>query len=209
MTNPATPTEGNNDDQQQQAQPPATPNVVPPQAATAPTKPADGGDDSQATIERLEKDLKAARAEAAKSRVNAKQAAADEARKELAQQIGKALGIVEDDKLDPAELTEQLTAAKQSQTEAARELAVYKAAATAGADPTRLLDSRSFLASIKDVDPADDKAIAAAIKTTVDNNPIFKTTPAPGASSVDHAGGSGEGKPQKTLAEALQAHYGA
>jgi hypothetical protein len=178
---------------------------VPP-APPADPKPGDGLPDDAAA---LKAEILRLRGENASARTNAKAAAADEARKELAQQIGKALGIVADgEPADPAKLTEQLTAAKAAQTDAARELAVFKAAGQHGADPARLLDSRSFLASIKDADPADTAAIAAAVKAAVDANPAFKTTPTPGASSVDHAGGSGEPKPQKSLADALNAHYG-
>lgn len=184
--------------QQQQGQ--TAGNVVPPNAQQgqqsqqppADPKPGDGLPDDPAA---LKAEILRLRGENASSRTNAKQAAADQARKELAQQIGKALGIVEGDEVDPAKLTEQLAATKAAQAEAARELAVFKAAATAGADPARLLDSRSFLATIADIDPTDSDAIAAAIKVAVDANPTFKTTQAPvaGASTVDHAGGSGEG----------------
>ena len=50
-----------------------------------------------------------------------------------------------------------------------REQAVYRHADTA--DPAALLDSRAFLDSIADIDADDDKAIQAAIKQAVKDNP--------------------------------------
>lgn len=203
-------------DGQQPAQTPATPPVVPPGAQTAVQQASAAQQATQVGEQHAVDDLpdwaqkivRDARAEAASSRTNAKQQAADQARAELAQQIGKALGLVQDEQVDPAKLTEQLTASQAAQTEAARELAVFKAAAGAGADPARLLDSRSFLQSIADTDPTDAAKIAELVKIAVDTNPTFRTTPAPGASAVDHAGGSGEGhqprgRAQKTMAEAV------
>lgn len=149
--------------------PPATDAPTPPATDTAPPAPA--ADDPAATITRLEKELTAARAEAAKSRVNAKQSAADEARAELAQQIGKALGLVKDEPVDPAKLTEQLTAAGADAKQARLELAVYRVAAESGADAAALLDSRHFLAQVANIDPADSAAITAAIAATVTANP--------------------------------------
>jgi enamine deaminase RidA (YjgF/YER057c/UK114 family) len=143
----------------------------------------------------VQKVIRDARDDAAKARTNAKAQAADQARQELAQQIGKALGLVTDGDTppDPAQLTEQLTAAQQAQRETALKLAVFQSAATAGADPARLLDSNSFLASVRDIDPADGEAVTAAITKAVTDNAWLKAGRAPGASGADHAGGSGEG----------------
>lgn len=101
--------------------------------------------------------------------------------------ILKAAGI-KTDAPDPAELL------AQSQTESAaakRELAVFKAAATAGADPTKLLDRASFLTSIAGIDPADGLAIAAAIKAAVGADSTLKAVRAAGASGTELSG-SGE-----------------
>ena len=128
---------------------------------------------------------------------------------EIAKEIGKALGLVKDDETpDPAKLTEQLTATQAQARQAAIELAVYKAAGKHSGDPVAILDSRAFLASVTDLDPNGSdftSAVDAAIKAAVDGNPKLKATaPAAGASTVQHAGGSGEGavKP-KTLDEAI------
>lgn len=178
-----------------------TPPVVPPGATTAQQAPTTGTSTTAAPGDGLPDDPAALKAEIlrlrgenASTRTNAKAQAADDARKQLAQEIGKALGLVADE-TDPAKLTEKLTASQAESTDTKRELAVFKAAAGAGADPAKLLDSRSFLATVKNIDPTDAAAIAAAVKVAVDTNPAFKLAQAPaaGASTVDHAGGSGEG----------------
>lgn len=116
--------------------------------------------------------IKAARGEAGKARTTAKQAAADQARQELAQTIGKALGIVQDDEpADPEKLTQQLAAEQAKARQTAVELAVYRTARDAGADPDALLDSRQFAAAVADVDPSDTAAITAAIAAAVEVNP--------------------------------------
>lgn len=137
---------------------------------------------AKAEIERL-------RRENASSRTNAKATAAEEARKELAQQIGKALGLVQDEAVDPAELTQQLTKAQQEQRQAALELAIYRATPDA-AVANALLDSRTFLATVSDLDPNDGTAIAAAVGEAVQNIPALgKRLPAP----IPGQGSSGSG----------------
>ncbi len=86
-------------------------------------------------------------------------------------------------------LTEQQAEAKQAKTE----LAVYKLAGKTGADADALLDSRSFLAKLKEIDPTDAKAITKAITDAVTENPKLKLARAAGASGSDFSGGSGEG----------------
>lgn len=130
-------------------------------------------------------------------RVNAKQTAADEARKELANTIGKALGLVEDETIDPAKLTESLTTAQREAKQARVELAVFRNAATAGGDPAALLDSSSFLASLAAVDPSDSAAVSAAIQSAIAANPRLGAAsadpkaPAPNPAQGSSASGSG------------------
>ncbi|WP_371652492.1 MULTISPECIES: hypothetical protein [unclassified Streptomyces] len=148
-----------------------------PSAPPAPVAPQ--GEDSAATIARLESDLAAARAEAGKQRVTAKEKAAEEARTQLAQDIGRALGIVpEGEPADPAQLTAQLTASQAQARQTAVELAVYRHAAAAGGDADALLDSRTFAASLAEVDPADTAAVQAAITAAVTANPKLAAAPA-------------------------------
>ncbi|WP_394434517.1 hypothetical protein [Streptomyces sp. SGAir0957] len=159
-------------------------------------KPAD--EDPAATIARLQKDLKTANGEAAKARTSAKKAAADEARTEIVQELGKALGLIKDDKdapPDPAALTAQIEKATAAHRSTALELAVYRGAAKAGVDPDAITDSRAFMASITDLDPADDgfaKAVTAAMKKAAEDNPKLKAaSQAPARSSSDFSGGTG------------------
>lgn len=103
-------------------------------------------------------------------------------------------------------LTERDTEAKQARSE----LAVYKAATKLGADADALLDSRGFLAKLKDIDPSKNADIEKAIKEAVTANPKLKTVLAAGQSGSDFSGGSGEGaKKPTTLAGAMSKHYGA
>ncbi len=180
-------------------------------AATAAQAPAAGEWDGkvESLPDAVQKIIREARDEAGKARTTAKANAAAEARDALAKEIGKALGLVKDDETpDPAKLTEQLTATQAQARQAAVELAVYKAAGKHSGDPVAILDSRAFLASVQALDPNGsdfNAAVDAAIKAAVDGNPKLKATaPAAGASTVQHAGGSGEGavKP-KTLDEAI------
>ncbi|HEY9409334.1 MAG TPA: hypothetical protein VIQ30_22625 [Pseudonocardia sp.] len=154
-----------------------------------------------------------ARSDAGKARTTAKQQAAEEARQQMAQEIGKALGLVKgDDKPDPAKLAADLAEQQTAARQASVELAVFKSAVPAGADPAALLDSRDFLAKIAKLDPSTDgfdKALTAAVTAAVKENPQkFKATQAAAASGAEFTGGSGEGanKP-KTLGSAIASHY--
>jgi hypothetical protein len=168
MTTPAEPT-------------PATPAPAapePPKAEPPKVDPPAPEETPEQKIERLEAAIKAANAEAAKARTTAKQNAAEEARKELAQQIGKALGLVEDETPDPAKLTEQVSTATADAKQAKLELAVFHAAATAGADATALLDSRAFMTRLAAIEPADTAGITTAITEAVKANAALAVTPA-------------------------------
>jgi len=161
-----------------------TPPAEPPKAST-PEPAANPWEDpkaAQAEIERLRKENGAAR-------TNAKAQAAEDARKELAQTIGKALGLVTDEPVDPAELTKQLTQSQAQAKQAALELAVFRATPDAGV-ASALLDSRSFLAKVADLDPSDGVAIAAAVGDAVTENPALgKRAPAPNPAQGSSASG--------------------
>lgn len=157
--------------------------------------------------------LKAARDEAAQNRIKAREAT--EQKDALIQQLGKALGLIKDDDgkgegPDAEALTKQIADEQAKATSAARELAVYKAAASNGADPAKLLDSRSFLSSIETVDHTDDKAVSAAIKDFVADHKDFALARAAGASTADTASGPGGGsapKAEVSISDAVAAHY--
>lgn len=176
--------------------------VTPPAPATPPAPDAPPETPDQ-TIARLESDLKKANVEVTKSRVNARATAAEEARTELAQQVGKALGIIPEDVIDPAKLTAQVAASGAEARRAQVELAVYRAADAAGGDPSALLDSRAFLDTLANADPNDATAITAAITTAVEANPrlakpqveiittgpgVMRQNPAQGSSAVPPLG---------------------
>ena len=133
-----------------------------------------------------------ARKEAGDHRAKA-QTAAEDATKNLTAQLAKALGLAKDDETpDPAALTQQLTAEQQAKADLARQLAIYKAAGAHGADPAKLLDSNSFMTSVKGLDPADGDAVANAIKEAVAANQSLKAARAAAASGVELSGGTGE-----------------
>lgn len=148
--------------------------------------------------------LAALNRENASARVNAKAQAAAEAKAEAYKEVGKLFGLVADDQTpDPAKLTEQLTT---TQTEAAQdrlELAVYKAAAAAKADPAALLDSRAFLTKAAGIDPTDTAALAAAISEATTSNPRFKVSQAATVGGADL--GAGGSAPARTYTRAMLA----
>ncbi|MGW0933323.1 hypothetical protein [Streptomyces sp. NPDC002644] len=153
---------------------PATPEAPP---APEPVKP---GEDPTAAIARLQNELAKARAEAGKVRVTAKERAAEEARQSLAAQLMSVLDPegATTKAATPEQLQELLTAEQARARQTAVELAVYRAAATAGADPDALLDSRSFAAAVADLDPSDSAGITAAITAAVQANPRYALAPA-------------------------------
>lgn len=192
------------------AQDAKTPGPTPPAGDTG--KPAAGlasqddkgkGDALPDDPEKLKEMIHKLNGENAKARTDAKTRAADQAKTDLVQQLGKALGLIKDD--DPKQTVEDLTAQLTAQQETAKaaqtKLAVYRAAGTV-ADPDMLLDSTSFLASIKDVDVTDTKAVQDAVKAFVTEHPKFAPTQVAGASTVEHPGGSGENTGHPTSLEA-------
>lgn len=168
---------------------PATPPVTP---ATPPVAPAETPENPWADPEAAKAEIEKLRRENASARVNAKQQAADEAKQNYAKEIGKILGLVKDDEAPDADaLTQQLTGAQAAAKNAALELAIYKTAATAKADPAALLDSRAFLDKVAGIDPTDTAALAAAISEATTTNPRFKATQAAAVGGADFTGGSG------------------
>lgn len=191
---------------------PATPVPHPP-ATTADPAPAAADASDAATTEASGEsapgaDLRAATAEIerlrkenASRRVAARDAEAN-ARKEIAEQIGKALGLVADDTPpDPQVLAEQIATERAAAAQARTELAVYRAARAAGADPDALLDSRAFIASISALDAsADDFAsqVNGLIKEAVTANPKLRAVQVAPKSGADLSGGTGETNGQLT-----------
>lgn len=187
---------------------------VPPVVKPA-APPQQGAEGDESTLPAwAQKALTDARAEAGKGRITAKQKAADDARQEIAQQIGKALGIVQDDgPPDPAKLTEQV-ADLSGQLRAARsELAAYRAAGTEGANAARLLNSRSFADKLAALDPTAEgfaDALKKAITDEVATDPdLYRATAAgPARGGAEFQGApTGDRKPA-TLTDAIAARLG-
>ncbi|HEY8756543.1 MAG TPA: hypothetical protein VIN65_09385 [Candidatus Dormibacteraeota bacterium] len=95
--------------------------------------------------------------------------------------------------VDPAKLADQLTAAGQAKTVAEVQLAVFKAATTAGVNANSLLNRVDFTTTVKGLDPAAaDFAtqVEAAITTAVTADPSLKSGPVvPGKSGGEVIGG--------------------
>lgn len=189
---------GSNQDRPVTPQTPAAPAEPPSPQVQPGTTPA-GDPAARQEVSELpdwaQKIIKDARDDAAKARTNAKTTAADEARKAMAEDIGRALGIITDetpaeDKLTPDELKNLLAGERTTAKGAKVELAVFKAAQAGGNfNVTALLDSRQFLDSIKDVDPSDGEALATKIAEAVQAQPWLAaqqapTTPAPTVAPV-------------------------
>ena len=164
--------------------------VVPTPPAAVPTPPvvapvaAENVTDLPAWAQKLITDT---RKEAGDHRAAAK-VAGDQAQKDLTDKLAVALGLKPDAATDPAALTASLTSAQQAATASARELAIFKAAAASGADPSRLLDSNSFMSSVSGLDPADGAAVTAAITAALAANPLLKVARAASASGSELSG---------------------
>ncbi len=195
------------------AAPPAAP-VVPPGASVAPpASPAAGDALADATPERLREIIAELRRENAGARVarNAEQEqqtqaaitaavekAKTDAQTELAQTIGKALGLVKDEEpVDPAKLTAQWAEKETGYQRQIRDLTVASAlsAALSGTHPGAK-DALIGSGKLADLDPTATDFTAqlqARVAEYLEANPYFKvTTPAPlppaGSSAADFTG---------------------
>lgn len=151
--------------------------------------------------------VKTLRDEAAKHRTD------KQASKDALEQIAKILNP-DAEKPNAADLPNQLAEAQAASINTTRELAIYKAAGKNGADPDKLIDSRSFMDSVKTLDPASKDfatSVAKAIKDAVTSNPGFapaQEAAKPRSNTVDHSGGSGEGNAKPTdLGGTVAARY--
>lgn len=152
--------------------PPAPPAPTPTSTPPADPNPADdgkGGKDAILADLAKERDAR----QALQQQINDMQAAQQAQMDALA----TALGIKKDDAPpDPAVLTGQIETEKSSRQAAERQLAVYRVAAdpAVAANASRLLDSSSFLASIKDIDPTDTAALTEKVKAAVEADAVFR-----------------------------------
>lgn len=139
-------------------------------------KPPFDGDFDPARAAKLIENLRADNA-AAKAKLAA---VAEDARKEVAAQVSKALRGGDDEPPDPAELITQIQEWQADAWNASARLNVLLAANKAGGDAERLLDSVTFvngLDELADMDPRSIEfrdAIAAKVTAAVEANPAFK-----------------------------------
>lgn len=161
--------------------------------------PWDDPESARAEIERLRK-------ENAKDRTTAKTKAAEEARNEFAQTIGKALGLIKDEQepVDPAALAQQVEQSNALALQAQVENAVMRAAIANGADANALLDSVSFLEKAAALDPTDRDAFSAAVQAAVEENPRYGSQAAPQGMRPNPAQGR-SASPPLTLAQQITA----
>lgn len=140
-----------------------------------------------------------ARREAAnlRKRLRATEQRASEAEKAITAKILKALGAEDPNQVTPEQLREQTAAQANKLRERTVELGVVRAAVAAGANPEALLDSRSFMAGLADLDPEDSDytaQVADAVKSAIKKNPSLKgKAQAAGSSGGAHGSGSGTG----------------
>lgn len=170
--------------------------------------------------ERAARAIAAAREAEKKAKERAQNA--EQQRQAMLDAVAVALGLKPDPKADPAELVKQAATERDKAVAKAREqaieLAVYKAAGKAGGDPTALLDSRTFLTSLKDLDPdASDFAakVSDAIKAAVKDNPRLAAPQSsaqggqgPARQGTAHTGGTGTRQRPTSLGAAIAARLG-
>lgn len=169
---------------------------APTPVATAPAASPPWGTDEDFNPERAWKLIQNLKADSELKATKAAEKATADATKSIAETLGKALGIIPEDALDPVKLQAQITASDQSAKQAARELAVFKAAEGTNANALALLDSKSFLETVDVLEPNDAAGFASAITEALAANPFFakevsgarpalKPNPAQGGSSGD------------------------
>lgn len=179
-------------------------NVTPPPAPNAAPAGSESGNDagSKPKVETFDAEyVSKLRDEAAEARVKGNEkatAAADKARKDLIEKLGKELGLIEDNTKAPdAEaLTAQIAKEQAAARKAQVDLAVFRGAPKAGGDVDALLDSSSFKATLKELDPTSATFTAdveAAIKAAVTANPKLASAPVvPARSGGDTSTGDTE-----------------
>lgn len=146
------------------------------------------------------------RAEAATHRTG--KTAAEQKLTEQMDGIAKALGLKQDEPVDPAKLQQTVSEKDALLRTRDIELAAWQAADRAGAKASALLDSRSFVDAVSKLDPvADDftTKLDAAVKTAVDANPLLRAGQAPARGGSEFPGGPGGDSKPSSLQDAIAA----
>jgi hypothetical protein len=155
----------------------------PPAPAPAPVsaEPAPSGPDAN-TATTADTSNSGAEVEALRAEVAEWRTKVEGAQQGIVDKIAAALGLGGADETPTVEqVTEQLTAAQRDARERAVDLAVYRAAGTAGVDPDALLDSTGFRRRVADLDPAAEGfagQVASAITEALQANPRLAASPA-------------------------------
>lgn len=157
-----------------------------------------GGDDdspwSELFKDQKPEDVKEALENSRKWETRAK---GNKAKSDLLDELAKKI-TGDDGEPDPEKLTQELTAAQRDSRATKIENAVLKNASKHDANPALLADSRSFMDSIAELDPAADdfaSKVSDAIKKAVTDNEALKVTaPATGPKPVRQQGNPSEGK---------------
>lgn len=116
-----------------------------------------------------------------------------------------ALGL--GDAKTPEQLQAAATAAQNELKSAQAQVSVARLAGKGGANLTALLDSRTFLDSLGQIDASNDDAVLTAIKSAVQANPALAAVRV-GAGSNDAGAGGGAGNSRPTMSDLIRAAAG-
>jgi hypothetical protein len=198
------------------------------------------GDDEPQDVGSLpswaQKLLKKTREEAARARTSTKQKLAEQAEADrlkaieetkasVTDAVVKALGLKNDEEqeLTPEQVIEKISAERDAEKQAREErdlkyrdllveVAVQDAATQLGADPSRLVDSRNFMRTLKELnvdDPSYRVAVAKAVQAAVEENPLFRIEQKPRPPAVSGgtapAGVKGKAPEDMTIDELREA----
>lgn len=106
---------------------------------------------------------------------------------QVADQIGLSVEDPSDADAIVTAVNELVEGSNKQRSRAERDLAIYRAAIPAGADMSKLADSKSFTATVDALDPTSETFsadVAEALAATLEANPHFKT-----AQKIDRSGG--------------------
>lgn len=116
-----------------------------------------------------------------------------------------ALGLGENQ--TPEQIKAAATAAQNELKSAQAQVSVARLAGKGGANLTALLDSRTFLNSLSQIDSANDDAVLTAIKAAVQSNPALAAQRV-GAGANDAGAGGGGGNVKPSMSEIIRAAAG-
>lgn len=162
-----------------------------------------GGEDLAARLASTEAETKKwqdmARKWETRSKANYDQVQKHEAALKL---LAEKAGITIDGAPDPAYLASQLSEARSQAQESVLELAVYRAASAAGVQADTLLDSRSFMGKVMNLDPTSPEftdQLAELAKSSAPRHPASpqpepQTPPFPRSSGANFSGAPGESR---------------